>query len=80
MIMRKDQLTENGLEIYVLNSLMFYIGNSLNEIEFKQFISKAIKEREKYIVNKNSMKMQVDARIADALKSSSMLSSIYHNW
>ena len=78
--MRKDQLTENGLEIYVLNTLMFYIGNSLNEIEFKQFISKAIKEWEKYIVNKNSMEMQVDARIAGALKSSSMLSSIYHNW
>ena len=77
--MRKDKLTENGLEFYVLNTLMFYIGNSLNEIEFKQFISKAIKEREKYIVNKNSMEMQVDARIANALKSSSMLSSIYHN-
>ena len=52
MIMRKDQLTENGLEIYVLNSLMFYIGNSLNEIEFKQFISKAIKEREVYCKQK----------------------------
>ena len=51
--MRKDQLTENGLEAYILNTFMFCIGNSLIEIEFKQSISKTIKEREKYIVNKN---------------------------
>ena len=55
---------------------MLFTGNSSNEIRFKQFISKAIKDREGYIISKNLMELQVDLRIAEALKDSSMLSSI----
>ena len=35
----------------------------------------AIREREGYILNKNSMIIDTNSRIADAIKSSSMLSS-----
>ena len=39
------------------------IGNTLNESDFKEFIDNAIKQREKFILNKNSMEINVDSRI-----------------
>ena len=38
-------------------------------------ISEAIKEREKIILAKNSIEIEIDSRIVRALNSSSMLSS-----
>ena len=38
-------------------------------------ISNAIKEREQFILNKNSMMISTDSKIVEALASSSMLSS-----
>ena len=64
------------METYVLLILVLFTCKSLNEIRFKQFISKAIKEREGYIIGKNSMELQVNPQIAEAFKDSSMLSSI----
>ena len=48
----------------------------MNEYDFKTMIDVAIKERESYILNKNSMIVDTDIRIANAIRSSSMLSSI----
>ena len=75
MITREDQSTEIGWVIFVTNIQIFLIGNSLNEEEFKEFINHAIQEREKLIIEKKSLEMQVDSRIAKAIEHSSMLSS-----
>ena len=50
------------------------IGNKLNESYFKEFIDNAIKQRENFILNKNSMWIKVDSRIVKAIQHSSMLS------
>ena len=50
-------------------------GNTFNEEKFITLISCAIKEREEFIINKNSMVITADSRIVHALDSSSMLSS-----
>ena len=39
-------------------------------------ITESIKDREKFIIEKNSMEITTDSRIVDALNSSSMLSSL----
>ena len=51
-----------------------FVGNTLNEHDFKTIIDVAIKERESYIFNKNSMIIDTNPRIANAINSSSMLS------
>ena len=53
--------------------IIFYLGNTLNEDRFKLLITEAIKERETFILDKHSMEIKVDSRIAEALNSSSML-------
>ena len=52
-----------------------FVGNTLNEHDFKTIIDVAIKERESYILNKNSMIIDTNPRIANAINLSSMLSS-----
>ena len=52
------------------------IGNTLNESDFKEFINNAIKQREKFSLNKNSMEIKVDSRIDNEIQHSSMLSSM----
>ena len=59
--------------VHILKTIA--IGNTLNEEGFKQIITNAIKERENFILDKHSMEITVDSRIAQALNSSSMLSS-----
>ena len=51
------------------------LGNTFDEIKFRKMISNAIKEREQFILNKNSMMISTDSKIVEALASSSMLSS-----
>ena len=51
------------------------IENTLNGEGFKKIITNAIKERESFILNKNSLEINVKSRIAQALNSSSILSS-----
>ena len=51
----------------------------MNEDQFRLLISQAIKERETFIIDKHSMEIKVDSRIAEALNSSSMLSSNTYN-
>ena len=48
--------------------------NTLNEHDFKTMIDVAIKNRESCIFNKNSMIIDTNSRIANAINSSSMLS------
>ena len=52
------------------------LGNTFNEEKFREMISQAIKEREEFIIGKNSMVITADSRIVNALNSSSMLSSM----
>ena len=52
------------------------LGNTFNEEKFREMISQAIKEREEFIISKNSMVITADSRIVNALNSSSMLSSM----
>ena len=59
--------------------ITFYLGNTLNEDRFKLLITEAIKKRETFILDKHSMEIKVDSRIAEALNSSSMLSSNINN-
>ena len=59
--------------MYFINYII--IGNTFDQEKFKEMISKAIKDREKFILGKNSMEIIADPRIVNALNSSSMLSS-----
>ena len=59
--------------MYFINYII--IGNTFDQEKFKEMISKAIKDREKFILSKNSMEIIADPRIVNALNSSSMLSS-----
>ena len=59
--------------MYFINYII--IGNTFDQEKFKEMISKAIKDREKFILSKNSMEIIADLRIVYALNSSSMLSS-----
>ena len=52
------------------------LGNTFNEEKFREMISQAIKEKEEFIIGKNSMVITADSRIVNALNSSSMLSSM----
>ena len=51
-----------------------FIGNTFNEEKFKTLVSCAIKEREEFILNKNSIVMATNLRIINALNYSSKLS------
>ena len=64
----------NRLSIYVLYQLYRY-RQYFWPTKFKEMISKAIKDKEKFILGKNSMEIIPDPRIVNVLNSSSMLSS-----
>ena len=64
----------NRLSIYVLYQLYHY-RQYFWPRKFKEMISKAIKDKEKFILGKNSMEIIPDPRIVNVLNSSSMLSS-----
>ena len=59
--------------MYFINYII--IGNTFDQQKFKEMISKAIKDREKFILGKNSMEIIPDPRIVNVFNSSSMLSS-----
>ena len=69
---------DNGWLTYVLSLTYFALGNTLEEEKFKLLINSAIREREEFILKKNSMEIDADYRIALALNSSSMISSKYN--
>ena len=52
------------------------VGNTLNESDFKEFIDNIIKQRENFILNKNSMEIKIDSRIVKVIQHSSMISSM----
>ena len=64
----------NKLSIYVLYKL-YNLRQYFWPRKFKEMISKAIKDRLKFILGKNSMEIIPDPRIVNLLNSSSMLSS-----
>ena len=64
----------NRLSIYVLYKLYHY-RQYFWPRKFKEMISKAIKDREKFILGKNSIEIIQYPRIVNVLNSSSMLSS-----
>ena len=81
-----DYLPENYKEValnrqWIVNLCKYFLlillkGNSFNEEGFKTMITEAIKEREQFIISKNSMIITIDSRIVEALNSLSMLSSM----
>ena len=50
------------------------VGNTFDEAKFGAMISKAIKDRESFIIKKHSLEIETDSIIASALKSTSMVS------
>ena len=59
--------------MYFINNII--VGNTFEQESFKLLITKAIKEREEFILRKNWMEIATDPRIVEALISFSMLSS-----
>ena len=74
----KKQLTGNGLLIYVSLIIWIYSGNTLNEHEFDQIVSEAIKEREKHFLQVNRMEIETDSRIVKALEEWDFISSRFY--
>ena len=52
-----------------------FLGNTLNEDDFKEMISESIKNKEKFILEKHGMKISADTRIIKSFEKTSMLSS-----
>ena len=68
-------LTDNGSVIYVISIYLLFIGNTFNEDDFDTMIYDAIKNREQKIIDKNSMEINVESRIANAINNSQFISS-----
>lgn len=52
-----------------------FIGNSLNQDEFNEYVTSAIKSREEQIIAENKIEVSLGNRVYDALKSSNLVSS-----
>ena len=57
--------------------LKFYYRYTFDEDKFKNLINDAIKERKNKIIQTNSLELTTNNRIAEALKNSSFISSIF---
>ena len=63
------------MSTYTSYSLLFIIGNTLNEEDFKEMINEATKKRESFILKKHGMEISTDPRIVKALEKTSMISN-----
>ena len=72
---KPDLLIGNELSTYASYSLLFLIGNTINEEDFKEMINEVIKKRESFILKKHGMDISTDPRIVKALEKTSMISS-----
>ena len=71
---------DNGWITYIFYLTYFALWNTLEEEKFKLLINSAIREREEFILKKNSMEIDADYRTALVLNSSSMISSKYNTF
>ena len=67
-ITKRDQSADNGSEIYIGHNLYMIVGNMFDGVKFGAVISKAIKDRESFIIKKHSLEIKTDQRIASAFK------------
>ena len=59
--------------------LIYYLGNTFDEEKFSKLIVDAIKSRQDYIVQNNSLEIALNNRIAQSLMNSSFVSSKINN-
>ena len=65
---------DHGFETFVLlSNLIFIISNSLNYDWFQDLIKSVLKERENMMIKKRNLSINIDLRIAEIFKSSTIV-------